>query len=450
MNLSNPIKIIFFSIIFILSISNLNSQTQITLEKAIELGLDNNKELKMARLSLQKAEADIDEAYSYALPSLNLSGSYTRNLLPLQFYIEGGFGPGGETGGTFIAVSADNAIDARVELNQTLFNAAVFRSINATDNYYNVAKERTKNIFDNVVFSIKQSFYTALLQKENLELLKTAKEKAEGNFQDINIMFEEGLISEFDKIRAEVQVANFEPQITNANNQYKTALNNLKMIIGFSSAENINIEESLTDFSTNSIQKSLEEIEKEILLNNPILKSLEVQQEVNKDFIAVYEADYLPNLSLFGNYSLVGQANDFDFLTVNTSQVGLRLNMNLFQGFRTNAMVEKAEIDLMNTKLQREQTELQIKVEIRDLLERMKSNNLQLKANKLNIAQAERGYEIAKTRFETGVGSLLELNDAELALRTAQFNNLRTVYDMLSNNARLEALLGDNSKDIKF
>ena len=65
------------------------------------------------------------------------------------------------------------------------------------------------------------------------------------------------------------------------------------------------------------------------------------------------------------------------------------------------------------------------------------------------MSQAERGYEIAKIRYEEGIGSLLELNDSDLAFRTAKINNLRTKFELLISYAQLDQMLGNYSQKYK-
>lgn len=442
----NKINISILLIILIIP-QLLISQSNISLEEAIETAVKNSQELEIAKFDVEKAEADVDEAFGFALPQLNLSANFTHNVKPLQFYIAGGLFPGtGGDEGRFVTASADNQFDSRLELTQTLFNSAVFRSISASDNYADAAKERYDIELNRVVSDVKRAYYSALLQKESYELVKVSKENAEKSFNDIKALFEEGLVSEYDKIRAEVQVENFKPQLVSAENEFTNAKNNLKVIIGIDPSEEIDLANSLEDFnSMYEEQITINEIEGKIIKENPQLKALEVQQEVNKDFIAVNEAEYLPRLSFFGNYAYQGQSNTFDFVTASTSAVGLRFNMNLFSGLQTNAKVEKAELDLKKTETQAQFTKMNLKSQTRNLVNRIRSSKDQLEANKKNISQAKRGYEIAKIRYEEGIGSLLELNDSDLALRTAKMNNLRTKFELLVSYTQLDQLLGNYS-----
>lgn len=430
------------------------SQQKISLDDAIKLSIDNNKQLKSAVYDVAKADADVDEAFGHALPTVDVSANYTRYVQPMRFYISGGLFPspdGSTSGGRFIEASSDNAIDARIDVSQTIFNSAVFRSISASDNYYDAAKLNLNVKVDELVFNVKSAYYQALLQKESYELVKVSKTNAETSFKDISTLFEEGLVGEYDKIRAEVQVENFVPQLISSENEYEYAKNNLKVIMGMDPSEIIELTDELSMFKDDySDEYKIEEVEGTILTQNPQLAALTMQKEVNKDFIAVYESEYLPTLSAFGNYSIQGQSNTFDFPTASTSQVGLRFKMNLFSGLQTNAKVEKAELDLMKTKTQSELVELNLKSQVKNLVKRIQTSQKQLEANTKNMSQAERGYEISKIRFQEGIGSLLEINDSDLALRTAKINDLRTKFELLISYAQLDQLLGNYSQNYKI
>lgn len=443
------------ALLFILIVGTSYGQQKISLDEAIKQSINSNKQLQSAVYDVSKAEADVDEAFGYALPRVDLSANFTRYLLPMQFFFNAGAlgaqQPGQpEMGGGFIEASLDNAIDARIDVSQTIFNSAVFRSISASDNYYDAAVMNLKVKVDELVFNVKTSYYQALLQKESFELVKSSKTNAETNFKDIKILFDEGLIAEYDMIRAEVQVENFVPQLISAENEFENAKNNLKVIMGMDPNEKIDLTDNLASFKDDySDEYNIEEVEGNILTSNPQLAALTMQKEVNKDFIAVYESEYLPTLSAFGNYSLQGQSDDFSFPTARTSQVGLKLQMNLFSGLQTNAKVEKAELDLMKTTSQEELVELNIKSQVKNLVNRIQSSQKQLEANKRNLSQAERGYEIAKIRYEEGIGSLLEINDSDLAFRTAKINNLRTKFELLISYAQLDQMLGNYSQKYK-
>lgn len=448
----SSIKCLFALIcVFILSNSISYSQQSLTLEDAVNLALDHNKQLQSAVYDVKKADADVDEALGHALPKVDLSANYTRYLEPMKFYISGGLFPspdGSPSPGRFINASSANAIDARIDVSQTIFNSAVFRSISASDNYYDAAKMSLNVKVDEIVFSVKNAYYQALLQKESYQLVLSSKNNSEENYKNIKALFDEGLVQEYDKIRSEVQVENFVPQLIAAENDYENAKNNLKVMLGMDPTDKIELKDDLSSFkdSYNSEYK-IDEVEGKILSSNPQLTALLMQQEVNKDFISVYESDYLPTISAFGSYSLIGQSDNFNFPTANTATVGLRFSMNLFSGLQTNAKVEKAQLDLEKTKTQTELVELNLKSEVKNLVNRISSSQKQLEANTKNISQAERGYEIAKIRYQEGIGSLLEINDSDLALRTAKINNLRTKYELLISYAQLDKLLGNYSNN---
>lgn len=454
-NLMNYFKcgIVLVSVFF-LSLSNSFSQKVLTLDEAINLALQSNKKLQSAIYDVKKADASVDEAFGLALPRVDLSANYTRYIEPMKFYISGGLFPspdGKPSAGRFITASSDNAIDARIDVSQTIFNSALFRSISASDNYYDAAKLGLDVTLDEVVFNVKNAYYQVLLQKESYDLVKTSETNAEERFKDIKALYEAGLVQEYDKIRSQVQVQNFAPQLITAENNFENAKNNLKVLLGMDPQEEIRLTDSLSSFSNKySSEFDISEVEGKILTSNPQLSALLMQQEVNKDFVAVYNSEFLPTISAFGSYSIFGQSNDFKFPTANTSTVGLRLSMNLFSGLQTSAKVEKAQLDLKKTKTQTELVELSLKAAVQNIVKRISSSQKQLEANKDNIKLAERGYEIAKIRYSEGLGSLLEINDADLALRTAQINNLSTKYQLLLSYAQLDQLLGKYSNDYQL
>lgn len=421
---------------------------ELTLDEAIDIAIRSNYSIKVAELDVKRAEADVSEAYGFALPTINLSSNYTRNIEPPSFFFDGFGDFGKDTNSPFpvsndpIKIAKSNAYDAKIEIRQTIFNSAVFKGISAADVYSDAAREQMNNNTSKVVLNVKNAYYTVLLAKEALELIETSLQNAQKNYEDVSILFREGLISEYDLIRAEVYLENIRPEKIKTEYNLKDSKNALKVVLGMDPSQEITIKDSFENKVNSRIDLNKEELEKSLVQNNNDLKVIEKQKAVNKDFISINESEYLPTLSLFGNYSLQGQADDFNFQNVSSSAVGISFSMSLFQGFQTNAKVEKAEIDLEKTSHQESLVKISLKSQLSNIVSRIETAQKQIESNEKTIKQAERGYEISKVRYTEGIGSQLEINDADLALRTAKLNKMQSIYNYLVANAELDQILG--------
>ena len=158
--------------------------------------------------------------------------------------------------------------------------------------------------------------------------------------------------------------------------------------------------------------------------------------------IDLNKADYMPRVDLFANYILQGQSDDFQFYTADQSNIGVRFSMNLFQGFQTNVKVAKAQINKEMTITQKMLVTESLKNNAENVLLKMKTAKLQIESSQSTVNQAQRAYDISKVRFIEGVGSQLEMNDADLSLRQAKLNNLNASFNYLSARSEYENLIG--------
>jgi len=256
-------------------------------------------------------------------------------------------------------------------------------------------------------------------------------------------MYNEGLISEYEQLRASVQVENLKTELANSETNYINAKNNLKLVIGMESSEDILLKDNFNTHLKNTTVPEFEETYSKLLAANPQLKSLEYQVEVQDAFIDLNRAEYMPRLDLFANYVMQGQSDDFNFFTADQSDIGLRFSMNLFSGFQTNNKVAKAQINKEMAITQKMLVTQSLKNNAENVLLRMKTAKLQIESSQSTVKQAQRAYAISKIRFNEGVGSQIEMNDADLALRQATINYLNASYNYLSARSEYENLIGN-------
>ncbi|GAB5466738.1 MAG: hypothetical protein Kapaf2KO_21740 [Candidatus Kapaibacteriales bacterium] len=458
-------------LVFLLGTQLFYSQRNLSLQEAIEISLENNHNIELVEYDQAIAEQDVREAYGYAMPSVNFNASYQRNVI-LQKLI---FGEGGQTSffppeligfigqvanqvdgvsNPFanaptdqetepVTIGLRNGFTTTVELNQPIFNYAVFQGVGSAKTYKGVADIQVDGVKSKTIKDTKSAYYSALLLKESVELVVQSAANAQKRYEDISVLYDNGLISEYDQLRAGVQVDNLKSEILNSRTNFQNALNGLKITIGVPVDEEIELSENLSDFASSYSAPSADEAKAEIKTGNYDLLTLEESVKVQDAFVDLEQASFYPTLGLFANYNFQGQSNDFDFTTFDQSAVGLRLNWNVFQGFQRSAKLEKAKLnkEKAETQLDLLSRSLQTQGEIVSL--KMETAQEQIAAGNKTVAQAERGYEIANTRYQEGVGSLLEINDADLALRQAKLNRLQAVYNYLNAQAEFENLKGN-------
>ena len=416
---------------------------QLTLQGAIDRAIENNRDLKMARLELDNADAQVDEALGNAYPTLDLNARYTRNIKRPVFFF-----PGEDGVIRPIEVGSKNALTADLTLQQIIFNSAVFTGVGTSKIYAQISRQQLRAQTSDIVLNVKKGYYTALLAREVLQVNRALLANAEANYNDTKVLFEAGLRAEFDAIRAEVAVENQRPLVVQAQNSYEASLDMLKLLLGYDDITQVQLElrESLArPASLASTEPELDAAVLTMLENNPQLGTLELSTDVNEELISINQSDYLPTVALFGTYKYEAQADNFGDLDFQpTAFAGLNLTLNLYNGGKTESKVGQARIAYDKSRYQTAQVAAGLKTQLESTLRQIDYARKRIEASDRTIQQAERAYKIATTTYKAGTGTQLQINDADLALAQARLNQLSAVYDYNVSQADLEHLLGNH------
>jgi outer membrane protein len=414
----------------------------VTLREAIQITLANNHDLASSRLEVERADARVREAIGSALPKIDLSANYTRAILKPVFFLPGDFF--GQPGTIRpVEIGSTHSWGATLSANQILFNSAVFVGMGAAKIYSRAAREMNRAKEVEVVTNTRKAFCGVLVAAEARNLMQQTMKNTEENLRNIRLMVSQGLVSEYDQLRAEVALENLRPEVINAENAYRLSLNNLNMVMGLPPDSMITVSGSLeyvqvSDSLVNQAMGTVLEV-------NPGLAALRHQADVNDAITSAYRSEYLPVLSLFGNYQYQAQNNDFKLSTqdlISTSLVGLTLTLNIFNGLATTSRVEQAELEYRKTQEQVTGVSRTLQSSTEAVLLNLNKARLRIEAQGKTVEQAERGYKIAQTRYNSGLSTLLELNDAQLAQVRASVNKIQSIYDYLVASADLDQLLG--------
>ena len=415
----------------------------ITLEKAIALALGQNRDILIAAQDRSKAEAQISEARSGALPALNVSAAYTRNIQKPVLFLPPN-SPINPTSSTAeFELGSNNAYDVAASLSQTLYNRKVGVALDIAETYRNYAREAYRGTEQGVTLSVKKAFYGVLLAGKLVEANRQGLEIVRANFENIQSQYRNGTAAEYDMLRAEVEVANSEPLLISAENNLELAKNSLKNLCALPIDQEI---EAQGDFAFEEIPDAgLERARREAPSNNAVIRELSLSQSMQEKNISVERAGSFPTLSLVGGYSWQTQDNSFQFNSyrwAQTSSLGLQLSFPLFDGARTGARVREARGEYEKARLARLKAEEALGIQIQSAELRMAEAKKRIQGQEKSIDQARRAVHIAQTRFTNGVGTQLELLDSQVALTRAQTNYAQAVYDYLVAEADWQFAVG--------
>ncbi len=445
----NKIKALISSISFILALLPLYSQTDtlhLTRESALEMALENNPSIAIARLEKARLEARVNEARGNLLPSLNATGSYTRNLKKQVIFFPEEMAPlfGGVTA---LEVGNDNSFMGGLQFALPLYNPAIYAGIDAARTEQKIAEENFRAQSIELTYTVQRAWNDALLARESFEVINFSFENARENLENIRKMHAQGLVAEYDLIRAEVQTENLRPDVLQAANASELSVNLLKTLLGIDEQTPVAIEGDLLESSEEMLRNFNITQAERALHNNPDYVNLGLQRDLILKQSQSVKATSRPSLTAVSNYMYLSEANDFkvgDYNWVNTASAGLQLSIPIFRGFTNRNQVKQLEIGAKQIQLQREYLKDNLSIELSNILKNMDVAIEKAVHARRNVELAERGYDIARLRYESGQGTLLEVNDADVSLTRARFNLLMAKHELLQAKAQYDRFIGQN------
>lgn len=427
---------------------------QLNLSKALEIALSENPTVKIADKEIEKKKYAQKGSYATLFPQINFAGDYNRTLKKQVMYMDGfDMGSAEEQAGTAIPdmskgieVGRDNNWSLGFNASMPLVNASLWKSlsISALDVELSVEQARSSKI--SMVNQVKKGFYNVLLANDSYKVFKESYDNAMVNYLDIKKKYEQGTVAEYDLIRADVTVKNSEPNMLQALNSLTLTKWQLKALLGMDLETEIDCEGSLVDFETELFADFLST--DTTLSENSDLRQIDLQAEQLKKTLLMQKFDYLPTLSLTGLYQWTSMNNDFKFSNYQWnpySMIGVSLSVPIFSGGSKYHKIKQTQVSMQQMDLQREDTKRNLQLAIKQYMDNMNTCIKKFDAAQKGVEQANRGYLIAQKRYDTGAGTLLEMNDAELALTQSKLNFNQSIYDYMVAKSDLEKVLGQQN-----
>lgn len=438
----------------------------VTLRQAIGMALANNIEIKQSLLDLETADQQVRLAWSEVLPEITGDANYTRNfelpvvLVPEDFSDSDSPRVPRTTG-------ADNTWNGGFTVDQTIFRGEAIVGIGSSKIFKAAQAENMRATSQQIVTQTRLAYYNVLVAREQRRLQQSAVDRIRQNLQENRSRLKAGLVDEYQVLQLEVQLANEEPLLTEAQYAVEQAYRNLKMVMGVPLELQFAVQGDLSCFdivqekATKPINQHLKEIDRLTPYNyerqarmmevatemRGDIRALDKQEELKQKEIRAIQSRFLPTLS--ATYNLNWQPTSPSFFGTNDQRVIFRtqafminLSFPLFQGFQRSANLQIARIEGKDLELQMRNTIREAKNEILSTRETLNQSIETAKARVQAIRQAREGYERARVRQENGIGSQIDVTEAEFQLRQAEANYAQMVYDYLSAKARYDQAIG--------
>lgn len=425
------------------------AQTQTTqtlsldLDKAIEIALTENPTIKIAGLEIQRMEYVRKETKGNLIPSLSGTGSYSYNIMqPVMFLPDGAFGPG--SGGA-MRMGFANSFSGGLSLAVPLYMPMVYKTMQMNEQQMLSAVESARSSKIELANQVKKSYFGILLGQKSAQVIKDNIDFAQLVVNDAQNAFNQGVVSEYDLITAQVQLSNLQPTLLAAENSVRNTMLMLKMLLSLPTNVDVQLEQTLASYSAEACNK--EEVMSLVfdLEENSDLRLLELQQNIVGKQLQIQKANRIPTIAAMAQYQVLTQSNDFNigrYTWKGTALAGLQLSIPMFSGLTNINKERQIKNSIQQLDVQKEYLQESLSVEAQTAQSNMLRATEQTISCQASLSQAEKGYRIARTRYDTGAGTIVDLNSAQMAQLQANLNYSQAIFDYMSAKADFDKVIG--------
>jgi outer membrane protein TolC len=442
-----------------------------SIDRAVEIGVRNNRNLQISRLDLATAEKQVKEAYGGLVPEIDGSVGYQRNLQVPATFLPGSIIDPSLPPDSLVPVQfgADNVWTAGLTVNQPLFDAALFTGVSTAGRFRGYQQEVLRGAAQLIATNVRVAYLNVLVAREGHRVTLNSVERVLGTLEETSALNRAGLASDYDVLRLEVQLANIAPNLRRTANAVRQAERTLAIEMGLPKVEQAGAAGSLAEMDLTSLASNNEE--NRLILEftgtgmvtsddadslyvvaqvyRSDLRQIQQLKELEEARVKVQRAELFPTISAFFNYDIFAQENgSLNFFATSperstSSSVGLRVTIPIFSGLRRWNRVEQRKIAVRQVEEQFADLNQRVENDVRSTLDQLLEARARALAQKTAVDQAQRGFDIVTREYLAGTKTRLEVTEAEVSLRESELNYAEAVYDFLVAKARLDYAVGD-------
>lgn len=414
-----------------------------TIDEAVMYAYDHNWQIENADLDIKKAEQDVNATLSGGLPQVNGLVEYTNypalpvNLIPAEFV-------GGQPGEfAEIRFGTSNNLNASVNATQMIFDGSYFAGLKASKLYVDLTQKEYELSRVETRANVLKAYYGVLITKRNRQILEDTKAVIAELYNETKAMFDNGFVEEIEVDRIELSWSNIDTRLKNARRQENLSYAVLKFQMGYPLADSLQLADSIG---------SIEAVDNDLMAQAiPVQQTLDYELlhqriELTQTNISNIRAGYYPNAELFATYQQNAQRNEFTFFEADrdwfeTALWGVRVNIPIWDSFRKKAEVQKEQINIEQLRNQQQQLQSGHDVELREKRKDYLNALDDFENQKENLELSEKIFNTTVNKYEEGVGSSLEVDNARSTYFETQAGYINALYNLLIAKTELEQTL---------
>ncbi|BBB92196.1 MAG TPA: TolC family protein [Methylomusa anaerophila] len=420
--LKKPAAAIFaFGLLFMNATLAAAASPELSLDDSIALALKNSPAIKMANADKDKADGGLDAAKTGNLPTLSLGSTYAfQQSQP--------------------TLGEDHDFSNSLRLNWQLYSGGrVEGQIDQARKNLDLAGLDVKKTGQQVILDATTAYYNVLQARRMVAVNQETTDSLREHLKDVQVKYEAGVVAKADVLRSEVELANAEQNLTKAQNGYDLAVASLNNIMGV----NANSEYALKDeLAYAKYDHTFDESMEIAMKNRPDIAQADIGVNVAQDGVKIADSGRLPTIAMTGSTAW----ND-SVLPDNSNNwaVGLTANFNIFDAGLTKANVKQSQASLDKAREQAQQTRDSVQLEVRKNYLSMQEAEKRIETTNVAVDKAKEDLNIAREKYNAGVGINLDVIDAQVAFTQANTNYLQALYDYNVNKAKLNKAMGVNA-----
>ena len=412
-----------------------------SLDECLKLAEKHNASLIAARESYNIAKSGVWTAWGRILPRVDSDLTYNRTV----------FGPTGDlaydeaTGelkfgtGLFSAANYSASVSARQSWSLGGYDVYSIRETNASKNSAKSSYQLTRQ---ELVFSVKQSYFDVLKSKMLLDIQKEALKRAGEQLKIAEARYELGAASYSDVLKAKVQYGDVKLVLIGAENALKLAKASLNSWMGQDVDLQIDVEENLT---VPGFGYSYENALEESMIKNPNLSKADFDLKSAEAQLGMARSGFFPNFNLSGSYSWDNK--DLDELKYARTRDYLwrfsaSISFNIFENFQTKHNLSYAKANLNSQRENFHQTKRDVALELKQAFLNVDEAQEKIELTKEKVESAQEDLDLMQEKYNLGAASILELLDAEVSFKQAESDQVEALYDYNLAVAQFEKAVG--------